>query len=221
MIARRMRRPAFAAAMGAWVVATVLGLLVAGQRHAGPVDRVIIHEVHATVGNRSWLAAVLLGPTDTPVILAAALVLVIAAVVRRRWNVALLAVATPAIGVGAAELVLKPLFGRRLHGGLSYPSGHAVAAVAVYTVAVLAVITAVARPWRHVALVGWGVLTVVVMTGLVGMDCHYPTDAIGGVCVGVGVVLPCVLGADACLRPVGRRDLLTRPGHAASAGRRS
>lgn len=209
LIAGRVRRPAYAAAIGAWGVAMVLGLLVAGQRHAGPVDRLLIHRVHATVGNRSGLAALLLGPTDTPVITAAVLALAITALARRRWDVALLAVAAPAIGVGAAELVLKPLFGRRLHGGLSYPSGHAVAAVAVYTVAALALASTATRRWQGVVAASWGLLTVTVMTGLVGMDCHYPTDTVGGVCVAVGVVLPCALVTDAYLRQ--RRAALTGP----------
>lgn len=199
LISRRMRRPALAAAMGAWGIAVVLGVLVAGQRHPGTVDRMLIDRVHATVGNGGGLAALLLAPTDTPVIAAAVLVLTVVALARRRWDVAVLAIATPAIGVATAELVLKPLFGRRLHDDLSYPSGHAVAAVAVYTVAVLAMPSAVARLWRYVAAAGWGLLTVAVMTGLVGMNWHYPTDTVGGVCVAVGVVLPCALGTDTYL----------------------
>jgi undecaprenyl-diphosphatase len=199
LISRRMRRPALIAGMVAWGIAVVLGAAVAGQRHAGTIDRTIIHRVHATVGDGHGLAAVLLAPTDTVVIGAAALALIVAALVLRRWDIAVLAVVTPTICVGMVDLAFKPLFGRRLHGLLSYPSGHAVAAVAVYTVAVLTLISIVRPPWRHVAVVGWGLLTVVIMVGLIGMNWHYPTDTVGGVCVAVGVVLPCALGTDAYL----------------------
>jgi membrane-associated phospholipid phosphatase len=200
MIPKRMCLPALAAATTAWGIAVVVGLLVAGQRHADPLDLTLIERVHATVGNGNGLAAFLLVPTDTVVIAGAVAVLIAAALIRRRWDVALLGAATPTICVMLTELALKPLFGRRLYGLLSYPSGHAVAAIAVYTVTMLALASATSRLWRYIAAAGWIVLVAVVVTGLVGMNCHYPTDAVGGVCVAVGVVLPCAVGTDAFRR---------------------
>lgn len=200
LIPQRMRLPAAAAAMGAWGVAVVVGVLVAGQRHADPIDRTLAQQVHATVGDGNGIARFLLVPTDTGVLAAAVVVMIAAALLRRRWDVALLAVATPALGVIVTELALKPLFGRRLYGQLSYPSGHAVAAVMVYTIAILALTSTASSRWRCLAAAVWVVMIVEIMTGLVGMNCHYPTDAVGGVCVAVGVVLPCVLGTDTLWR---------------------
>ncbi|HEY4021888.1 MAG TPA: phosphatase PAP2 family protein [Pseudonocardiaceae bacterium] len=182
--------------MSAWGLAVVIGVLMAGQQQPGRVDRMLIRQVHAMVGDRGKLAELLLAPTDTGVIAAAAVLLVVIALVRRRWDVVVLAVAGPAIAVGLAELVLKPVFDRRLYGLLSYPSGHAVASVAVYTVATMALTSGATRLWRRIAAAGWGLLTIVVMTGLVAMNCHYPTDTVGGVCVAVGVILPCALVSD-------------------------
>jgi membrane-associated phospholipid phosphatase len=200
LIPWRMRLPAVVVATSAWGVVVVVGVLVAGQRHADPIDRTLIDQVHAAVGNGAGLAAFLLVPTDTGVIGAAMALLAAVALCRRRWDVALLAVATPAVCVAITEFALKPLFARRLYGLFSYPSGHAVASIAVYTVAILAFASAASTLRRCFAIVGWIVLVIVVMTGLVGMNCHYPTDAVGGVCVAVGVVLPGALLTDALRR---------------------
>ena len=211
LIPRRMRLPAVVVATSAWGVAVVVGVLVAGQRHADPLDRTLTDQVHATVGNGEGLAAFLLLPTDTDVIACAVAVLVAVALCRRRWDVVLLAVATPSVCVAMTEFALKPLFGRRLYGLLSYPSGHAVASIAVYTVAILAFASAASRLRRWFAIAGWLVLAAVVVTGLVGMNCHYPTDAVGGVCVAVGVVLPCAIATDALRRGGRHRPSIPRP----------
>ena len=205
-------------AMVAWGIAVALGMSVAGQQYAGSVDRMLIDRVHATVGEGRGLARLLLIPADTPMIIAVAVVSCGVALVRRRWDVALLALATPAIGAAATELVLKPLFGRRLHGYLSYPSGHAIAAVAGYTVVALVLASIATRAWRRVTAVGWGLVIVIVMVGLVGMDWHYPTDTIGGVCVAVGVVLPCAAITDTYLRRPAVRIPLPRPAPAPGTG---
>lgn len=200
LIPRRMRLPAVVVATSAWGIAVVVGVLVAGQRHADPIDRTLIDHVHAAVGNGAGLAEFLLVPTDTDVIGATMVLLAAVALCRRRWDIALLAVVTPVFCVAITELALKPLFARRLYGLFSYPSGHAVASIAVYTVAILAFASADSRLRRCFAIVGWMVLVAVVVTGLVGMNCHYPTDAVGGVCVAVGVVLPFALAMDAIRR---------------------
>ena len=190
LISQRMRLPAIAATTTAWGVAVVVGMLVADQQHAGPTDRTLIEWVHASIGDGGGLAAFLLVPTDTDTIACAVAVVAAVALVRRRWDVVVLAVATPTAGVAITELALKPLFGRTLHGQLSYPSGHAVATVAIYTVALLAFASGTSGLRRALASLGWVVMATAIMAGLVGMNCHYPTDTVGGVCVAVGVVLP-------------------------------
>ncbi|HEX4223871.1 MAG TPA: phosphatase PAP2 family protein [Pseudonocardiaceae bacterium] len=204
-----MRLPSVATATGAWGVAVVIGVLVAGQQHAGALDRALIRQVYAIVGDQGVLAELLLAPTDTGMIVTAASVLVVIALLRRRWDVAVVAAAAPAIAVGVTELVLKPAFGRRLYGLLSYPSGHAVAAMTVYTVAALALATDATRLWRRIIAVGWVLLTIAIMLGLVAMNCHYPTDTVGGVCVAIGVVLPCTLASD--IVPRGQRAKVRIP----------
>lgn len=192
----------------------MVGMLVAGQQHAGPVDRTLTEQVHAAVGNGAGLAAFLLVPTDTDVIAAAIAVVIAVALVRRRWDVLVLAAVTPTFCVAITELVLKPLFGRRLDGQFSYPSGHAVAAVAVYTVALLAFAAGTSALRRRLAAAGWFAMVVTVMAGLIGMNCHYPTDTVGGVCVALGVVLPGALVADTVCRRPGARIPRPRAGSA-------
>ena len=93
----------------------------------------------------------------------------------------------PVAAVLVTEHIAKPYVGRHLStlGGDSYPSGTVTAAAALVTVITLAV-PVVLRP-----VVGLGALGVIGAVGIavVGMRWHYPTDAFGGACVGVGAVL--------------------------------
>lgn len=215
VISGHTRGPALTVAIGSWAIAITIGILFAGQPHASPVDRWFSAWVHSVFGDRGRLATVLLVPTDTSVIAAALVVIVVVALVRHRGDVALLAAITPVIGVGLVELAFKPLFDRRLHGYLSYPSGHAVASMAVYTVALLALASTGGPLRRWLAATGWVLLTVIVLIGLVAMDCHYPTDAVGGVFVAIGVTVPCFLGTDRMLcRAPAIRIPVQRPGSA-------
>jgi len=105
----------------------------------------------------------------------------------RDWPRAVACVVGPIAAVITTEQVAKPLVGRHLSafGGDSYPSGTVTAAAALVTVITLAV-PALLRP-----VAGLGGLCVIGAVGIavVGMRWHYPTDAIGGACVGVGSVL--------------------------------
>ena len=196
LIPRRLRVLTLLAAVLAWTILITLGSLVSGHRRPGKLDGTLSRGIDDLVGRRSRLAEVLVTPTDTLVVLALLVLLVAVGLILHRWEVAILAVAGPGIAVTIAELVLKPLFDRRIHGGLSYPSGHMVAAVSALTVALL-VVTAGARWWLRLVIAPvWAALVVVLMTGLVAMDYHYPTDAIGGLCLSLGVILPLALLAD-------------------------
>jgi membrane-associated phospholipid phosphatase len=81
----------------------------------------------------------------------------------------------------------KPLVGRHLGltGPSSFPSG-TVAAVAALATAATLVVPNLLRP--AVALVG-AVATAAACAAVVVLRWHYPTDALGGVAVGVGAVL--------------------------------
>jgi len=93
----------------------------------------------------------------------------------------------PVVAVLITERVGKPYVERHLTtlGGNSYPSGTVTAAAALVTVVTLAV-PIIFRPLMAIGAIG---VIGAVSVAVVGMGWHYPTDAIGGACVGVGSVL--------------------------------
>jgi membrane-associated phospholipid phosphatase len=107
--------------------------------------------------------------------------------VLRDWVRALACAAAPLVAVLVVQDLAKPLVGRHigLTGGSSYPSG-TVAAVAALAVAFTLVMPRLLRPL--VALAG-AVVTVGVSAAVIVLRWHYPTDALGGIGVGMGSVL--------------------------------
>ena len=105
----------------------------------------------------------------------------------RDWVRAIACASAPAIAVLIVQYLGKPLVDRHLGftGGSSYPSG-TVAAVAALATAVTLVMPARARPLA--AMVG-AVGTVGACAAVVVLRWHYPTDALGGIAVGMGAVL--------------------------------
>jgi membrane-associated phospholipid phosphatase len=105
----------------------------------------------------------------------------------RDWPRAVACVLGPLAAVVTTEHIAKPLVGRHLvaFGGDSYPSGTVTAAAALVTVITLAA-PVLLRP-----LVGLAGLAIIgaVSVAVIGMRWHFPSDAIGGACVGVGAVL--------------------------------
>jgi membrane-associated phospholipid phosphatase len=91
----------------------------------------------------------------------------------------------PPMALVLCELVAKPLVGRTLGGSLSYPSGSTVGAAALATAMVLAAPTR----WRLVSLIVAGAYVVWMAVAVVSLQWHYPTDAVGGLAFGAGVVL--------------------------------
>ncbi len=91
----------------------------------------------------------------------------------------------PPLALATCELVVKPLVGRHLGSGLSYPSGSTVGAAALATAAVLAV----PRRWRLGILAIGAVYTLWMALAVVALQWHFPTDAAAGVAYGAGVVL--------------------------------
>jgi membrane-associated phospholipid phosphatase len=105
----------------------------------------------------------------------------------RDWVRAIACTTAPVIAVLIVQEIAKPLVDRQsvVTGALSYPSG-TVAAVAALVTALTLVVPAKAR--FSVAVLG---LLAIVGTGaaVIVLRWHYPTDALGGVAVGVGSVL--------------------------------
>lgn len=91
----------------------------------------------------------------------------------------------PPLALLTCELVVKPLVGRHLGGGLSYPSGSTTGAAALSAAAVLAV----PGRWRPVTVVVAAAYALWMGVAVVALQWHLPTDAIAGMAYGVGVVL--------------------------------
>lgn len=118
--------------------------------------------------------------TDGHVILTVYGVIVLAAVLRRRWILAVATAITPFLAVMAARLA-KRAFGRLKDGEICYPSGHTTLAFVVLAMAVLLVGAAT-----------WAVMTftAVMVLAVIGqaVTYHYFTDAIGALFLGSAFV---------------------------------
>lgn len=121
----------------------------------------------------------------TALIVGAAVVLVIG--VFRDWVRAVACAIAPVLAVLIVQDLAKPLVGRHLGitGAASYPSGTVAAAAALMT-AVTLVVPPLVRPL--VAVAG-AAITVGVCAAVIVLRWHFPTDALGGVAVGLGAVL--------------------------------
>jgi len=92
--------------------------------------------------------------------------------------------AAPIVAVFVTEHVAKPMVGRTLSGFYTYPSGTVTVTAAIATAAFL-VTPNVLRPIT--AAIG-AVAVVGVSAGVLVLRWHYPTDVVGGICVGAGSV---------------------------------
>jgi undecaprenyl-diphosphatase len=185
------------------VVAATLIVVALGVRYAGEASPRWLDQT-ALTSFRDWFpiprrpARLVIGLFD-PVPLAV-LVAALAGVSLRlkRRRLAVLAVAGPVLS-GLAATLLKPVIDRTKNGDLVYPSGHMAAAVAVaLVVALLLVNLFQPRRWVRIAVL----VTAPAVTGA-GMglamtvtNYHYLTDAVGGFCVAVAVVLSLALLLD-------------------------
>ena len=175
------------------VVVAVLGALFAGQSQPDRLDAAVGDWLRSTIGTHPAPLNVLVNFGEPPLVTALTVVLVLAAMVGRRWRGAVLAAVAVPLAVGLTELALKPLFGRTIGGALSYPSGHATSGFALATVAAI-LFAAPARPRipafaRRLLLLGAFLFAAVVAVAMVGLWYHYFTDIIGGAAVGSGTVV--------------------------------
>jgi membrane-associated phospholipid phosphatase len=119
------------------------------------------------------------------VLLAGVAVLCVVAAIARNWTRALSCLIAPIAAVLIVQIVAKPLVGRHMEGVLSYPSG-TVTVTAALAAAAFLVVPRLARPFAAAA--GGGIIAAICVAVVV-LRWHFPTDALGGVCVGVGAVL--------------------------------
>ena len=104
----------------------------------------------------------------------------VVALYRQRWLLAVLVVATPAVGVWLSRL-FKDWFGREKGEAVAYPSGHTTLMVVVLGMVILVLgarlyIVAAAAVWTLLGMLGQAVTY------------HYFTDAIGGLMLGSALV---------------------------------
>jgi membrane-associated phospholipid phosphatase len=119
------------------------------------------------------------------VLIAGSVTLCVVAAISRNWMRALSCLIAPIAAVLIVETVAKPLVGRHFGGpSFSYPSGTVTAVAALATAAFLV------APWfaKPLVAVAGGVVVVAVCAAVVVLRWHFPTDALGGACVGAGAV---------------------------------
>ena len=149
----------------------VLGLAVG--KGSTPLDDWFLRLGHGPVGMLHDLANPLL-------LIVLVLVVPSAALFRRRWRFAAVALLFPPAAYLLVQFI-KPFFGRMKDGGLAYPSGHITITTVVFG---LFVLMAGGALWAVLVAVAYEALA---MVG-VGSTFHYFTDTVGGVLLGTSVV---------------------------------
>jgi undecaprenyl-diphosphatase len=166
---------------GLLVAVAVVGLYLAWRPGTTFVDRWGLQLIHSSS------TPVLADVTSLryPAVIAVGAVLVAALAFPTDRLRALSCLVSPPLALATCELVVKPLVGRHIGTGLSYPSGSTAGAAALSTALVLAV----PHRWRLTALVVAIGYTLWMSVAVVALRWHYPTDALAGAAWGLGVVL--------------------------------
>jgi undecaprenyl-diphosphatase len=132
---------------------------------------------------------------------------VVGALLFRRWDVAVFAAVSPVLAIVLTEVVLKPIVGRYLTYEFAqialprsgaFPSGHETGLASLTTeLAILTLRAPIAAAWRALVVSALALWTAVGAIGLVANLYHYATDTVGGVGVAVATVLGVALLVDA------------------------
>jgi membrane-associated phospholipid phosphatase len=191
------RRRALVVVVVAVLITGALGVRYAGDSHPAWLDQVALSMAREWFPMPRALAMVVISSYD-PVPLAV-LIVALAAVclVVGRRELAVLAVTGPVL-TGIVTTVVKPVIERTKNGDLSYPSGHMGSAVAIAVVVGLLLVSLLGpRRWVSAVAVAvpvlWGATVGLAMTVT---NYHYWTDAVGGFCTAVAVVLSLALLID-------------------------
>jgi undecaprenyl-diphosphatase len=200
LLPHRARRPAAIAVACCAVVVGVLGVFAANSARGNAVDRPVdswlrhnLAAHHHVVSDIAYL-----GGSQIGIVLAAALVL--ACLLARRVNGAVLALASVLVAVGMTEFVLKPLVHETISGSLTYPSGHTASVFTITgVIAVLMLNPPRQRPRplvRVLLMVGLVAISCAVAVATVALNYHYFTDTIAGAALAAGVVLAATFPLD-------------------------
>jgi membrane-associated phospholipid phosphatase len=215
LLAASVRLRVGALVAGCAVLVVALGVLFAGQRTAGPFDHAVDAPVVGWFTGHERLARWLVAPGSLYPAIVISAVIVAACLLAGRLNGALLGAAAVPVAEVFSKKVFKPLVDRTLLGGISYPSGHTTAIVALaatLTVLLLGPVRrARARPARVLILTVAYAVVAGVALGLIGLRWHYFTDTVAGAAVGIGTVAGLALILDSRLV----RKVLTRARRAA------
>jgi membrane-associated phospholipid phosphatase len=190
---------------GGLVLLTVLaGILFAAWPSPIFVDRWILDVIGPTRNGVLTGVTVLRYPQA---VVAGSVILAIVSWPRSRPR-SLACLVGPPLALVTCELVIKPLVGRHIGAGLSYPSGSTVGAAALGAALVLAA----PLRWRTAAVVVGAAFTLWMSIAVIALQWHYPSDALAGAAYGVGVVLLVDAAAWWAAVRVSPRSAGSRPG---------
>jgi hypothetical protein len=184
------RRRTLLVAAVAVVIAASMGVRYAGDSHPAWLDQIAISVARQWLPMPRGLAMVIIDMYDPVPLTIVIVVLAGVCWALNRRRLAVLAVAGPVV-TGLITIIAKPVIERTKNGDLTYPSGHMGSAVSIAVVVSLLLVSVLgARGW----VTAVAVLVPVVWGGAVGLamtetNYHYWTDAVGGFCVAVAVVL--------------------------------
>jgi undecaprenyl-diphosphatase len=174
-------------------VLIVLGVVLANGTTADPLDGAIDGTVIGWFDGHAGVPAWLAVPASTAPDWALTVIIVIACLLARRFNGALLGATAVPVTALLCDSVFEPLFHRTYmgSGSLSYPSGHTASMFALATT-----LTILLFP-RRVLIPGLAFITALtVAIGVIGARWHYFTDTIGGAVLGTGTVCALALLLD-------------------------
>ncbi|GAA5049236.1 phosphatase PAP2 family protein [Nocardia callitridis] len=176
-------------AMSAYILPTTF------PDEGGPtgLDRVIAEPIHSTLDAHRGIAEVLVVVSNAYVLLPLLVLGCVWFAARREFVRAALMLVAPELVVAINTWLLKPLWDRRLHDYLAYPSGHTVHLVAIVTAFVVLARTPGAR---------WSVLVMGIICflaaaiGMIALDYHFPTDILGGAAAAIALTTALCVGAE-------------------------
>jgi membrane-associated phospholipid phosphatase len=190
------------------IVVVVLGVLFHGQTGPDRLDHAVDAPIISGLGGHPSLALRLADPGTMRDAVVLSAVIVVAGLLTRRINGAILAAAAVPAATGLTEDLIKPLVHRTYLGVLSYPSGHTAAAGAMAaTVTVL--LLASPQLGRFTVLrvlipaAAW-VVVAAVAVGVMAVRFHYFTDTLAGAAVGTVTVCALAFALDLAQALFGR-----------------